>query len=183
MVRDESQRQNLVSNKTLCDLYSHHAQDSIQLSKMICSGDVVADVGSGAGFPGIVVSIFAGAYTHLVEPRTKRAQFLRRVVETLGLPATVHKSKVSAVDVPCDVVIARGVGTIQWLLTNAQHLLHKKSRVLLIKSSDFAQEIDSAKALTFSGGAVRQCDFKYSATPLERGTGYIIELSEITYKA
>lgn len=186
MVVDESSKQSLISAKTLGDPWQYHVRDSLQLAGMIKSSSIVVDIGSGAGFPGVVVGIASGARLHLVEPRTKRVEFLQRVVGALGLSAVVHKAKVSQVSVDADVVVARAAGSVGWLLANAYHLINSKTEIFLIKQTDFCAEVDAVrgrriKVLQDSRWIQVVCDFDYSAIPLERQSGCILRITKVRF--
>src|SRR3954467_9567551 len=88
---------NLVGPATLPDFWSRHAWDSAQLLKIAPQALTWADLGAGAGFPGLVLAILgkgrAGFHVHLVESTTKRCRFLAEVVQALDLPATVHNAR------------------------------------------------------------------------------------------
>ena len=92
MLIDENQRQNLVAKSTLDDLWRRHIDDAAQLVAYDVPSATWLDIGSGAGLPGIVIAILTGNPMTLVEPRRLRAEFLQRVVEELGLKASVAQS-------------------------------------------------------------------------------------------
>ena len=84
MVRDEARRQNLVSAATLDDFWARHVLDSAQLLRFVKRAGEWADVGSGAGLPGVVIACLTDDPVCLIEPRRLRADFLERVIERLG---------------------------------------------------------------------------------------------------
>ena len=87
------ERQNLVAKSTLDDLWRRHIDDAAQLVSYDTRSATWLDIGSGAGLPGIVIAILTGDPMILVEPRRLRADFLQRVVDDLGLDATVIQSQ------------------------------------------------------------------------------------------
>jgi 16S rRNA (guanine527-N7)-methyltransferase len=94
LLKDESKRQNLVSATTLSTLWERHILDSAQLVRFAEPGASWADIGSGAGLPGIVLACLVEGPVTLIEPRRLRAEFLHRVVESLHLNARVVSAKV-----------------------------------------------------------------------------------------
>lgn len=120
MVVDENARQNLVAQSTLADVQGRHVDDSLQLIDHAPLTGKWLDIGSGAGFPGMVVAIARPREeTLLVEPRTLRAAFLTRVADTLKLTnVQVITARVEAVK-PLDVSVisARAVAALSKLLT------------------------------------------------------------------
>ena len=94
MLREENQRQNLVSASTLDQLWERHILDSAQLVRFEPhAGASWVDIGSGAGLPGIVLACLVEGPVTLIEPRRLRAEFLHKVCESLGLKATVFLGK------------------------------------------------------------------------------------------
>ena len=86
IVREESGRQNLVAASTLPNLWFRHGLDSAQLVELAEGREGLwIDIGTGGGFPGMVVAILRDSPTLLVEPRQKRASFLRDAADALGL--------------------------------------------------------------------------------------------------
>ncbi len=117
IVRDETERQNLISPSTIPLIWSRHIVDSAQL---LCVAPAAArtwlDVGTGAGFPGVVAAILFDGHVIMVEPRAKRAAFLRDTVKTLGITATVHQARAETAPVATyDVISARAVATVDAL--------------------------------------------------------------------
>src|SRR5882724_282668 len=87
-------KMNLVARSTLPDLWSRHVADSLQLIALAPSARVWIDLGSGGGFPGLVIACVlsgqAGARVHLVESTKKKAAFLDEAARILDLPADVQ---------------------------------------------------------------------------------------------
>jgi 16S rRNA (guanine527-N7)-methyltransferase len=144
MLADEAQRQNLVSASTLDMLWERHILDSAQLARL-ATGESWADIGSGAGLPGVVLAILTGAPTMLIEPRRLRADFLSRVVAELGLDAQVACSKVERVSGRYDVIAARAVASLDRLLTMSLHLSHERTIWVLPKGRNAKSELAEAQ--------------------------------------
>ena len=119
----ESERQNLISASTRGDLWERHILDSAQLVRFEPHpGASWADVGSGAGLPGLVIACLVEGPVTLIEPRRLRAEFLHSVCESLALRATVVCAKVEQVEDRFDVIAARAVAPLDKLLRISQHL-------------------------------------------------------------
>ena len=94
MLIAESSKQNLISTKSLGHLWDRHILDAAQLIRFAEQRDSTwADIGAGAGLPGIVIACFDIGPVTLIEPRRLRAQFLNDVIDKLALPARVIASK------------------------------------------------------------------------------------------
>lgn len=145
-------RINLIAPSTVPSLWTRHVADSLQLVALAPNARVWADLGSGAGFPGLVIACaladVAGAQIHLVETNSKKIAFLREAVRATGAPAIVHASKVEdfAADPPeaMDVVVARALAPLPKLLGLASPLLKSGTIGLFPKGQDAVSELTAA---------------------------------------
>jgi 16S rRNA (guanine527-N7)-methyltransferase len=149
-------RMNLVGPSALADFWLRHAYDSAQLLQIAPGAKVWADLGAGAGFPGLVLAILLketpGARVHLIESMAKRCLFLREVVRALGLPAEVHNARAETLSIPgVEVVTARACAPLDRLLGFAWPLLGNKSADqaagLFLKGENADQELTEARRL------------------------------------
>jgi 16S rRNA (guanine527-N7)-methyltransferase len=146
LLREESQRQNLVSASTLDHLWDRHILDSAQLVRFeprTCASWV--DIGSGAGLPGIVIACLVEGPVTLIEPRRLRAEFLHRVCESLRIGATVMATKVERAEGTYDVITARAVANMGQLLKISAHLSTRKSLWVLPKGRSAQAELAEAQ--------------------------------------
>jgi 16S rRNA (guanine527-N7)-methyltransferase len=115
MVSAENARQNLVAPSTIETIWTRHALDSTQLMFHVEQSRASwLDIGTGGGFPGIVIALLFDGATTMVEPRRKRAEFLRIA------HATVSPTKVEAVRGVFDIISARAVASVEKLLQAAE---------------------------------------------------------------
>ncbi len=139
---------NLVGPATIPDFWNRHAWDSAQLLKLEPSATLWADLGAGAGFPGLVLAILlkgrAGARVHLVESMAKRCRFLASVVEPLDLPATIHNKRAEDLSLTVDIVTARACAPMSRLLGFARPYLKRGATGLFLKGQDVVSEISDA---------------------------------------
>lgn len=139
---------NLVGPATLPDFWSRHAWDSAQLLQVIPGARVWADLGAGAGFPGLVLAILlkveVNARVHLVESMAKRCRFLDQVVGALDLPATVWNARAEDLKLPVEVVTARACAPMTRLLGYARPYLNAGAIGLFLKGQDVASELEEA---------------------------------------
>jgi 16S rRNA (guanine527-N7)-methyltransferase len=146
LLREEAGRQNLVSASTLESLWDRHILDSAQLVRFAPLGKASwADIGSGAGLPGIVLACLVDGPVTLIEPRRLRADFLHRVVESLSLNAQVIGSKVERVEGSFDVVTARAVARLGRLFEISAHLSTTNTIWALPKGRGAAEELSEAQ--------------------------------------
>jgi 16S rRNA (guanine527-N7)-methyltransferase len=146
LLREESQRQNLVSASTLEALWERHFLDSAQLIRFEpYSGAPWVDLGSGAGLPGIVVACLVDGPVTLVEPRRLRADFLHKVAKSLGLGVPVLCSKAERAQGSFDVITARAVASLDALLRISLHLSTGKTVWALPKGKSAEKELAEAR--------------------------------------
>ena len=140
---------NLVGASTLADFHGRHFVDSAQLVWFAPQALTWADLGSGAGLPGIVLAILMmdrpGAQVHLVESMAKRCRFLSEVLSALSLPATLHHARAEDVVLKVDVVTARACAPLTRLLGFARPTLARGGRALFLKGQDVETEITEAR--------------------------------------
>lgn len=147
LLLEENKRQNLIGKATESAVWERHIADSAQLVDVVPSGARWADIGSGAGLPGMVVAIVTGDPVTLIEPRRLRAEFLERTAAALGLDnVTVIAAKAQSVAGRFDVVTARAVGKIGELLGISRHLAHSGTLYVLMKGRTAAAELEQARA-------------------------------------
>jgi 16S rRNA (guanine527-N7)-methyltransferase len=146
LLREESQRHNLVSAATLDQLWERHILDSAQLVRFEPrAGASWVDIGSGAGLPGIVIACLVEGPVALIEPRRLRADFLHRVCESLVLRASVFPGKAERAQGTYDVITARAVANLSKLLKISAHLSTTNSRWLLPKGRSAERELAEAQ--------------------------------------
>lgn len=137
---------NLVGRSTLEDPWRRHILDCAQLFRYLPGGPVrLADLGSGAGLPGLVLACMGVAEVHLVEADRRKAQFLREAARQLRLDnLRVHPMRIEAITLSVDVVTARALAPLSELLPLAMPLLGPGGRVLLLKGRHAEDELAAA---------------------------------------
>jgi len=140
---------NLVGPDSLPDFWNRHVWDSAQLLDLAPEAKTWADLGAGAGFPGLVLSIMLkgreGAHVWLIDSLAKRCRFLQEVVDVLSLPATVIVGRAEAQSVTCDIVTARAVAPMEKLLGYAQPYFQRGAQGLFLKGERAESELIEAR--------------------------------------
>jgi len=146
---------NLVGPSTLPRLWSRHFADSAQLLTLAQNARLWLDLGSGAGFPGLVVAILKagqpGFRMHLVESNRKKAAFLAEVARETGAPVEIHAMRIedlakSAHGLEPDVVSARALAPLPRLFELASPFFGPGTTGLFLKGREAESEIEEAKA-------------------------------------
>jgi 16S rRNA (guanine527-N7)-methyltransferase len=143
---------NLIARSTIPQLWTRHIADSLQLLPLAPNAKTWVDLGSGAGFPGLVIACALadqpGARVHLVESVQKKAAFLRETAQQLQVPAIVHAVRIEVIgkntNIKADVVTARALAPLDQLLTLAHPLLRSGAIGLFPKGQDVEGELTQA---------------------------------------
>lgn len=142
---------NLVGPATIPTYWNRHAWDSAQLLTLAPEAKTWADLGAGAGLPGVVLAILLkdtpGAKVHLVESMAKRCRFLRVVADELKLPVEIHNARAEELDLKVQIVTARACAPMVRLLGFAQPYFKRGATALFLKGQDVASEL--AEAATY----------------------------------
>ena len=146
LLKEENSRQNLVSVSTVERLWDRHILDSAQLVRFEPrASSSWADVGSGAGLPGVVIAILVKGPVLLIEPRRLRAEFLHKLCESLDLNASVYAGKAERAEGKFDVITARAVASLMQLLKISAHLSTRKTVWALPKGRSAERELVEAR--------------------------------------
>lgn len=140
---------NLVSNSTLKDAQSRHFIDSLQLCPHIpADAHTVYDIGSGAGFPGLVIAAARPDLSvHLIETDQKKCSFLQTVSREINAPVKVHTDRAERVGLPApDVVTARALADLSQLLEWTERWWSSWPDMILIFPKGIAAQDEIAKA-------------------------------------
>ena len=141
---------NLVGPSAASAFWRRHVLDSAQLLEMAPKALRWADLGAGAGFPGLILAIrlkdVAGAVVHLVESQQKRCRFLQSVVDALALPAQVHWARAEGMKAPAvEIVTARACAPLARLFTYALPFSRQGARGLFLKGRSVDEEVADAR--------------------------------------
>jgi 16S rRNA (guanine(527)-N(7))-methyltransferase RsmG len=143
-----NQKINLISRADEAALWSRHILDSAQLVPLLphAPGTLI-DLGSGAGFPGLVLALLTEWRVHLVEADRRKAAFLREAARECGATVTIHAIRAEALRTdPADVVTARALAPLDALLPLAAPLLRPDGICLFPKGRAVADELTAAAA-------------------------------------
>jgi 16S rRNA (guanine527-N7)-methyltransferase len=169
---------NLVASSTLPNLWTRHISDSLQLLTLAPDAKIWVDLGSGGGFPGVVLACAMaatpGSMVRLVERNAKKAAFLREALRITGAAGTVHLAdigdSVDSLAGPVDCVTARAVAPLHQLVGFAEPLVGKGAKALFLKGQDVEAELTEA---------TKYWKLKPRLHSSLTGQGWIVELNHI----
>lgn len=151
LVLEWNSKFNLISKSTEATIWERHIVDSLQLIKYITNEDkILLDLGSGAGFPGVVLAIacqeiYPDLQINLVESIGKKTAFLRAVNEQLNLNMEIHQERIEKLNIgKVDVITSRALAALPKLLDYAKPFCKKETRLILPKGENWSLENDEA---------------------------------------
>jgi len=165
-------RINLISPRDVPHLWARHIEDSLQLVPLVQGVGSIIDLGSGGGFPGVIVAIATGIPSTLIEADQRKCAFLREAARETGAPVRVVTARIEQADVPpAPVVTARALAPVGQLLHWAAPLLAEGARCVFLKGRNAEAELtDAAPDWHMTVSRVPSC----TSTD-----GVILQLSEI----
>lgn len=141
---------NLIAASTEQDLWQRHILDSAQLAPLAPEARSWVDLGSGGGFPGLVMAFFLNernGFIHLIESNRKKTGFLQAAIAQFGLPARVLATRIDdsygSVPLP-EVVTARALAPLSVLFDLAEPWLTQGARALFHKGRDYRREVEES---------------------------------------
>ena len=141
-------RINLISSKTLPEIWHRHILDSAQLvSYLPKTPSVILDMGSGAGLPGVILAILTHHQLHLVESDSRKIAFMRTALRETGTSAILHEQRMETVPaLRPDIITARALAPLSQLITLASGQHHEKIEYLFLKGREAKQELTALPA-------------------------------------
>lgn len=176
LLREWNERVNLVAESTLADAWRRHVWDSAQLAPLIPPGTkTIVDLGSGAGFPGLVLAIVLSesATVHLIESTQKKCRFLEAVIAATGASAQVHNSRAEDLKgLKADVITARAVAPLDRLFPLAFPFFSDRTVALFLKGRSLNDELTVATK-----------SWHFDATPIPSRSdpsGFVLRVTGLT---
>lgn len=169
---------NLVSDDSIEDMATRHFLDSAQLLNLLPGKNIVlADMGSGAGFPGMVLALLGVTHVHLIESDVRKATFLREVSRETKANIFVHDDRVEITNIEnIDVITARALAPLKDLLVMADKLITPghSATCLFLKGEKAEEEIEKAR---------KKWDFELnSIKSVTSDTGKILKINNLIKK-
>ncbi len=174
LLLQENENFNLIGQSTIDDLWNRHILDSAQLLQFIENKNAkIADFGTGAGFPGVVLSLLGIKEMHLIEKAFRKCEFLRKAKLLSPNRIFIHQAKLEELDEhKFDVITSRALASLDKLLAYSKKFLKNDGYALFLKGKNLEQELAIAKT---------QFSFSYQLFPsLTSSESRIIKLSQIS---
>ena len=146
-VIDANKEHNFISKSTESDIWNRHVLDSAQLVKFISfKQGSLADLGSGAGFPGIVLAIFNlnfGFHVKLYEKSAVKSAFLKRIVSELDLNAKIL-GNIYDNNIESDYIVCRAFKKLERIIQVSREIAKKPHRLIVLKGQNAQEELNNA---------------------------------------
>ena len=138
---------NLIGKSTIDDIWNRHIVDSLQIIKLIKNKNIkLADLGSGAGLPGIVLSIAGIKEVHLFEKSPRKCEFLEKAKNFSKNKIFIHNIDISTFKKETfDIITSRALGNLNLLLQFSENLKNKNTKCIFLKGKKVFEELDEAK--------------------------------------
>ncbi len=146
---------NLIGKSTIPEIWERHILDSAQIFNLLpknLNGYKILDLGTGAGFPGIVLAIMGKRNIVLCEKNTKKVSFLKNILEDYSIKASIYAGRVELFkDNKIKIIVARAFAPLKKLIKSIFHLIRKDTTLVLHKGRQYKIEIEDAlKVYNFS---------------------------------
>ena len=165
---------NLVGASTLCDFWDRHINDSLQLSTFLPNkNSSIIDLGTGAGLPGVILSIYGYSNILLIDSKAKKINFIQEFAEENKITIKTICTRVEKIkNQKFDFIISRAFAPLKKLLNYSLLFTKKNTSLLFLKGRNVKDEIIDAK---------KYFNFKYNLySSKSKGEGFILEI--INYK-
>ncbi len=153
-VRAWQKKTNLVAHSTIGSIWARHVADSIQCAELMPDARCWVDVGSGGGFPGLVIAAVMAehenAKVHLVESNHKKSAFLMQAARKMDVPVIVHADRIESAAKQfsnVDIVTARAFAPLKKLLELVEPIMTGRTVALFHKGRDYRPEIEECNGL------------------------------------
>ena len=141
----ENEFMNLIGKSTIGDLDERHFLDCIQIVKYLPHYEKsLMDIGTGAGLPGVIMSIIGYENLHLVEKSPKKSSFLEKCKYRLGLNYVVHNKSISEIsNLNVDFITARAFASIEKIISMTKKIINKQTKFILLKGKSYLTELET----------------------------------------
>ena len=148
----ENQNMNLIGKSTIIDLDERHLLDCIQIVKYLPQHEKsLMDVGTGAGLPGIILSIIGFKSLHLVEKSPKKSLFLENCKLRLGLNYVVHNKSITEIsNLNVDCITARAFASIEKIISMTKKIINNQTMFILLKGKSYLTELEMINPKKYS---------------------------------
>lgn len=163
---------NLISNSTIENLWERHFEDSLYLYNYIKDEENIFDIGSGAGFPALVLSIAGVKNITMIESDKRKCLFLNEIKRLYQLDVNIKNERIETLAFNNkNCIIGRAFASLNNFFNLCSNIINKDTKMFLLKGNNIEKEIEEAK---------KNWNFKYQLD--KKNNGFIISITEISKK-
>ena len=152
-IKANQEKVNLIGKSTLHKMWTRHILDSIQIIRYLPKekrGKFLLDVGTGAGFPGVVLSIMGRKNVLLCDKSSKKVFFLKKILKECSLDIEIYNNRVEKfLKENIDVIVSRAFASLKKLINSIYHLISLETVLVIHKGKNYSQEIEEAEKAYF----------------------------------
>ncbi len=148
ILSEKSKHFNLISRNTIDQIWQRHILDSYQLIKYVNKDDIIIDIGSGAGLPGIILGILEVKNITMIDSINKKVKFINETIESLGINNSSLKalhSRIEDLSMETDILVARAIKPLNEILFLIEKNIIVNKKILLLKGARIHEEIREAE--------------------------------------
>jgi 16S rRNA (guanine527-N7)-methyltransferase len=161
-------RINLVAKGSLAGMRARHFEDSLALLPFLSGASNIFDIGSGAGFPGMVLAIAGADVRALVESDSQKCAFLEEIKRGYGLSLEIINDRVENLDRKAGVITGRAFAPLARFIKTCRNIMAPKTKMILLKGQSAKDEIREAS---------RDWSFRHALYP--KSGGFVLEITDI----
>jgi len=173
---NHNQHTNLIGSSTIENIWDRHILDCLQLSKYIDNKELnILDLGTGAGLPGVLLSIFGYKNVLMIDSVKKKTDFVKKIIQELSLTAKIQNKRIEkGTTSNQDIIVSRALAPLNKLLTYARLHSNKNTTSLFLKGRNVNNEIKMSKKIF-------HYDFKMFES-MSDGNGCVLKIKNIRIK-
>lgn len=162
---------NLISPKTIPQVWERHFKDSLFLYDYIKDKKNIFDIGSGGGFPGMVLSVVGIKNITFIESDERKCFFLNEIKKEYNLDCKIINDRVENINSKADTIIGRAFAPLDKFLNLCENIIYEKTEMYLLKGENINKEIEESKK-----------DWNFNYNLYKKIDGFIIKISNISKK-
>lgn len=162
---------NLISPKTIQNVWDRHFKDSLSLFDYVKDKENIFDIGSGGGFPGMVLSVAGIKNITFVEADERKYFFLNEIKKEYNLDVKIINDRVENLTSKADCIIGRAFAPLDKFLNLCENIINEKTEMFLLKGENINSEIENTKK-----------DWNFDYNLYKKTDGFIIKITNISRK-
>ncbi len=162
---------NLISPKTIPSIWERHFKDSLYLYDYLKDKENIYDIGSGGGFPGMVLSVAGIKGINFIEADERKCFFLKEIKKEYNIDCNIINDRVEKIKSKANTIIGRAFAPLDKFLDLCENIIYDKTEMYLLKGENINEEINKAKI-----------NWNFNFVLNKKQDGFIIKITNISKK-